>query len=157
MVVNGLRVALLLVFLVSPRRCWLRIRSSVRRVCSMCAAASCSTGRCCWSVTDGSSKSRATAPAAAAADATEIRLDGGMTLLPGLIDMHTHLDSDPSYGGYSGLEFSDRFWSALMVPNAGKTLDAGFTTVRNVGSGDWNDRRVCVRPSTPARYAVRGW
>lgn len=72
------------------------------------------------------------------ADATEIRLDG-LTLLPGLIDMHTHLDSDPGYGGYTGLEFSDRFWSVLMVPNAGKTLDAGFTTVRNVGSGDWND------------------
>lgn len=63
----------------------------------------------------------------------------GMTLLPGLIDMHVHLDSDPSYGGYSGLQFSDRFWSMLAVGNAGKTLMAGFTTVRNVGSDAWND------------------
>ena len=63
----------------------------------------------------------------------------GMTLLPGLIDMHVHLDSDPSYGGYSGLEFGDRFWSVLTVPHAGRTLDAGFTTVRNVGSDAWND------------------
>jgi imidazolonepropionase-like amidohydrolase len=63
----------------------------------------------------------------------------GMTLLPGLIDMHVHLDSDPSYGGYTGLEYGDRFWSVLTVPHAGKTLDAGFTTVRNVGSDAWND------------------
>jgi imidazolonepropionase-like amidohydrolase len=63
----------------------------------------------------------------------------GMTLLPGLIDMHVHLDSDPSYGGYTGLEFGDRFWSVLTVPHASRTLDAGFTTVRNVGADAWND------------------
>jgi imidazolonepropionase-like amidohydrolase len=72
------------------------------------------------------------------ADAT--RLDyPGLTLVPGLIDMHVHLDSDPSYGGYTGLQFSDRFWSVLQVPHAQATLDAGFTTVRNVGSDAWND------------------
>jgi imidazolonepropionase-like amidohydrolase len=64
---------------------------------------------------------------------------GDMTILPGLIDMHTHLDSDPTYGGYTGLQFTDRFWSMLTVGHAGKTLDAGFTTVRNVGSDAWND------------------
>ncbi len=74
----------------------------------------------------------------AAADATRISLPG-MTLLPGLIDMHVHLDSDPTYGGYTGLEYNDRFWSALAVAHAGKTLDAGFTTVRNLGASDWND------------------
>ncbi|MES2859673.1 MAG: amidohydrolase family protein, partial [Pseudomonadota bacterium] len=63
----------------------------------------------------------------------------GMSLLPGLIDMHVHLDSDPSYGGYTGLQFTDRFWSMLTVKHAGDTLDAGFTTVRNVGSEAWND------------------
>jgi len=73
-----------------------------------------------------------------AADATRIALPG-MTLLPGLIDMHVHLDSDPTYGGYTGLEYNDRFWSALAVAHAGKTLDAGFTTVRNLGASDWND------------------
>ena len=62
-----------------------------------------------------------------------------MTLLPGLIDMHVHLDSDPSYGGYTGLQFSDRFWSVLAVAHAQKTLAAGFTTVRNVGADAWND------------------
>lgn len=70
--------------------------------------------------------------------ATRISLPG-MTLVPGLIDMHVHLDSDPTYGGYSYLEYNDRFWSALSVVHAGRTLDAGFTTVRNVGSSDWND------------------
>ncbi len=67
-----------------------------------------------------------------------INLDG-MTILPGLIDMHTHIDSDPIYGGYSSLQFSDRFWSVIAVPNALKTLNAGFTTIRNVGSDAWND------------------
>lgn len=63
----------------------------------------------------------------------------GVTLLPGLIDMHVHLDSDPTYGGYTGLQFTDRFWSMVSVPNAAATLKAGFTTVRNVGADSWND------------------
>lgn len=75
---------------------------------------------------------------AAAAGVRRIEL-GDMTLLPGLIDMHVHLDSDPSYGGYTGLQFNDRFWSMLAVANAERTLQAGFTTVRNVGSDAWND------------------
>lgn len=74
----------------------------------------------------------------AAADVRRIDLPG-MTVLPGLIDMHVHLDSDPSYGGYTGLEYGDRFWSVLTVPHASRTLDAGFTTVRNVGADAWND------------------
>lgn len=67
-----------------------------------------------------------------------IRFDG-LTLVPGLIDMHVHLDADPSYGGYTHYQFNDRFWSVLQVPHALSTLKAGFTTVRNVGSDAWND------------------
>ncbi len=78
------------------------------------------------------------ASVSAPADARHIDLPG-MTLLPGLIDMHVHLDADPLYGGYNSLQFGDRFWSILMVPHAEKTLDAGFTTVRNVGADAWND------------------
>jgi len=74
----------------------------------------------------------------APADAKRIDLPG-MTLLPGLIDMHVHLDSDPTFSGYTGLQFGDRFWSVLTVPHAEKTLRAGFTTVRNVGADAWND------------------
>ncbi len=71
-------------------------------------------------------------------DATRIDLSG-MTVLPGLIDMHVHLDSDPSYRGYARLRFGDRFRSVLTVPHAYRTLQAGFTTVRNVGADAWND------------------
>lgn len=63
----------------------------------------------------------------------------GKTLLPGLIDMHVHLDSNPRYGGYSGLQFTDMFWVAQGVRNARDMLDAGFTTVRNVGSDNYAD------------------
>lgn len=63
----------------------------------------------------------------------------GQTLLPGLIDTHVHLDASPLYGGYSGLRFTDSFWAVIGVPNARATLDAGFTTVRNVGADRYND------------------
>jgi imidazolonepropionase-like amidohydrolase len=63
----------------------------------------------------------------------------GETLLPGLIDMHVHLTSLAEIGGYQGLKYTDGFWTAVGVANARKTLDAGFTTVRNVGSSDFGD------------------
>jgi len=68
------------------------------------------------------------------------RIDlGTRTLLPGLIDMHVHLTSDPTLSGYRQLEFTDNFWTVVGVANARKTLDAGFTTVRNVGSANYDD------------------
>ena len=70
--------------------------------------------------------------------ATRIDLPG-KTIAPGLIDMHVHLDSSPLYGGYSGLQFTDMFWVAQGVGNARAMLDAGFTTVRNVGSENYSD------------------
>jgi len=87
----------------------------------------------------------------------------GMTLLPGLIDMHTHLTSDPHYGGYRELEFTDNFWTVVGVANAKKTLEAGFTTVRNVGSSNYDD--VAIKKGVeaglvsgprivPATYAI---
>ena len=63
----------------------------------------------------------------------------GRTLLPGLIDMHVHLTSLAEIGGYQGLKYTDSFWQAVGVANARKTLDAGFTTVRNVGSDNFDD------------------
>jgi imidazolonepropionase-like amidohydrolase len=63
----------------------------------------------------------------------------GQTLLPGLIDMHVHLTSEPTFGGYSGLQFTDNFWVVLGTRHAKDTLDAGFTTVRNVGSEHYDD------------------
>ena len=63
----------------------------------------------------------------------------GETLLPGLIDMHVHLTSLAEIGGYQGLKYTDAFWTAVGTGNAKTTLDAGFTTVRNVGSADFAD------------------
>ena len=63
----------------------------------------------------------------------------GMTLLPGLIDMHVHLDGPADIGGYRGLEYTDSFWAMTAVGSAKSMLDAGFTTVRNVGSDNRND------------------
>jgi imidazolonepropionase-like amidohydrolase len=64
---------------------------------------------------------------------------GGKTILPGLIDMHVHFTGLAEIGGYRGLQYTDSFWSAVGVGNARKTLEAGFTSVRNVGSSDFQD------------------
>lgn len=84
-------------------------------------------------------------------DVTHIDL-GDRTLVPGLIDMHVHLDGPADIGGYRGLEFTDSFWSMTAVQNARDMLDAGFTTVRNVGSGDRND--IGLKQAIDAGYAV---
>jgi imidazolonepropionase-like amidohydrolase len=87
----------------------------------------------------------------------------GMTLLPGLIDMHTHITADPRYSGYRSLEFTDNFWTVVGVASAKKTLEAGFTTIRNVGSANFDD--VAIKQGieqgivpgpriVPATYAI---
>lgn len=73
------------------------------------------------------------------AEARQVALPAGMTLLPGLIDMHVHLTSDPRLSGYKRLQYTDSLWQVIGVANAKKTLAAGFTTVRNVGSADFDD------------------
>jgi imidazolonepropionase-like amidohydrolase len=60
------------------------------------------------------------------------------TVLPGLIDVHTHLTSDPSFG-YEQLGISIPREALTGAKNARITLDAGFTTVRNVGAGAYTD------------------
>jgi imidazolonepropionase-like amidohydrolase len=85
------------------------------------------------------------------ADARRIALPG-MTLLPGLIDMHVHLSSDPTIGGYRGLEYARSFSTAIGVTFAKRTLEAGFTTVRNVGSGNLDD--IGLKQAIEAGYIV---
>lgn len=79
---------------------------------------------------------------AASANATVIDL-GDATLLPGFIDAHTHLtsDFDPDYNGARLKGFSRTVAeSAIRASvNARKTLLAGFTTVRDLGSQDFLD------------------
>ena len=77
---------------------------------------------------------------------------GNKTLLPGLIDMHVHLDSLAEIGGYNGLQYTDSFWSMVAVKNAQAMLQAGFTTVRNVGSADRND--IGLKQAIDGGYAV---
>ena len=61
------------------------------------------------------------------------------TVLPGLVDMHDHLTSDHRNHGYGALGISVPRETLYGVLNARKTLDAGFTTVRNVGAGGYSD------------------
>jgi imidazolonepropionase-like amidohydrolase len=53
--------------------------------------------------------------------------------------MHTHLTSSPLFAGYNSLLFTDSFWPVLATQHARATLEAGFTTVRNVGSRRYDD------------------
>jgi imidazolonepropionase-like amidohydrolase len=61
------------------------------------------------------------------------------TVLPGLIDMHTHLTADPYLSGYNSLGVSDTRAALYGVRAARKTLEAGFTSVRNVGAAGFGD------------------
>jgi len=60
------------------------------------------------------------------------------TLLPGLIDAHTHLTFDPNFG-YQELGVSIPKEALIGAKNARVTLEAGFTTVRNVGARGYTD------------------
>ena len=79
-----------------------------------------------------------TGNAAAPANARTIDL-GDATLLPGFIDVHTHLTSDAGGGGYEGLGISVPRSALTGAKNARLTLLAGFTTVRNVGAEGYAD------------------
>ncbi|MES2072178.1 MAG: amidohydrolase family protein [Pseudomonadota bacterium] len=61
------------------------------------------------------------------------------TVLPGLIDAHTHLTGNPHEHGYSGLATSSIRSALYGVRAARDTLNAGFTTVRNVGADGFGD------------------
>jgi imidazolonepropionase-like amidohydrolase len=71
------------------------------------------------------------------ADALRIELPNA-TVLPGLIDTHTHLTMDPKFG-YERLATSAPRETLTGAKNARVTLLAGFTTARNVGARDFTD------------------
>ena len=63
----------------------------------------------------------------------------GMTVLPGLIDVHTHLTYDTNFDPYALLS-TDSVREALNGVRFAKiTLEAGFTTVRNVEASGYSD------------------
>jgi imidazolonepropionase-like amidohydrolase len=56
------------------------------------------------------------------------------TLLPGLIDSHVHLTGEPGTPFWRETVETDEHAVAVGLANAGKTVRAGFTTVRDLGS-----------------------
>jgi imidazolonepropionase-like amidohydrolase len=70
-------------------------------------------------------------------NATVINLPNA-TLVPGLIDAHTHLTGEPNFG-YQELGISTPMEALIGAKNARVTLESGFTTVRNVGAGAFTD------------------
>src|SRR4051794_22041009 len=61
----------------------------------------------------------------------------GMTVLPGMIDAHTHLflqGEDPAEGGYDAqlLKYPAAYRAARATVSARRALEQGFTTIRDV-------------------------
>ncbi len=84
-------------------------------------------------VTDGRIVSVEPGLKPAPAGATLIDLSG-KTVLPGLIDMHVHLASDPGGDYRDEAVITDEYSTLIGAKNAQITLRAGFTTVRDLGS-----------------------
>ena len=61
------------------------------------------------------------------------------TVMPGLIDCHVHLTGSPYLLGPMGYHTSYPREALLGARNARVTLEAGFTTARNVGAGGYAD------------------
>ena len=82
---------------------------------------------------------------------------GEVTLLPGLIDCHTHLTFDIDEGWVTRDVKETAADAALRgARNAKLTIDAGFTTVRDVGGADWGlalavEEGSCCGPRVPSR------
>lgn len=90
-------------------------------------------------ITDGRITAVGSQGAVAVPEGAE-RLDlTGMTILPGLIDMHVHLTGRHDMHGYEGLAESTGDETINGVIHAEKTLMAGFTTARNLGAAGFSD------------------
>lgn len=75
---------------------------------------------------------------------------GDAVVLPGLMDMHVHLSMEFGVEGQRSYGVSDQYalqhraakddayFMVNAIDNARKTLEAGFTTVRNVGADGWH-------------------
>jgi len=102
-------------------------------------------------VRDGRIEALVAADAPAPEGAAIIEL-GDMTLLPGLMDAHSHLLGDADIHGYRRLALSTPAATIKGVKNARKTLEAGFTTVRVPGGPGYAD--VALRDAIAAGEVV---
>ncbi|NQZ82952.1 MAG: amidohydrolase family protein [Colwellia sp.] len=81
-------------------------------------------------------------------------------VMPGLMDMHTHVVNNLSKAFYDGYFQSPHRTTIGGIVNAEKTLLAGFTVIRNVGADNYQD--VAIRNAINAgeipgpRMAVSG-
>ena len=90
------------------------------------------------------------APAASLPPASGVEVHdlSSKTVLPGLMDAHVHLIGDASLHGYRGLGESLPSATLHGARNAKTTLEAGFTTVRNLGGPGYAD--VALRDAIAA-------
>lgn len=64
---------------------------------------------------------------------------GDATLIPGMIDVHTHITMETNFDPYHELSTTVAKSALIGVHNAKLTLEAGITTVRNVGADGFAD------------------
>ena len=85
-------------------------------------------------VTDGKIVSVADGFTAAPAQAVTVNLKD-KTVVPGMVDLHVHLTGDPGGDFWKGAVEPDEWDVVVGAKNARLTALAGFTTVREAGSG----------------------
>ncbi|MEE8230971.1 MAG: amidohydrolase family protein [Qipengyuania citrea] len=85
-------------------------------------------------VTDGKIVSVADGFTAAPAQAATVDLKD-KTVVPGMVDLHVHLTGDPGGDFWKGAVEPDEWDVVVGAKNARLTALAGFTTVREAGSG----------------------
>jgi imidazolonepropionase-like amidohydrolase len=84
---------------------------------------------------------RSIAPTASViSEAGDVVVDlGSMTVMPGLMDVHTHITMNTDFDPFRELTSTDAKEAINGVVNARTTLMAGFTSIRNVGASDYTD------------------
>lgn len=93
----------------------------------------------------------------APAGATVINLPQGTTVLPGLIDTHTHIflqGEDPAEGGYDIqlLKHPSSFRAARAAVSARRALEQGFTTLRDLETEGAGYGDVGIKEAIEAGY-----